>query len=361
MSMPSLRIVLAALVAVFITAGCNKQATPAASATNTASSAQCEMPADTVIATYKTDTGEQKVTYGELREKLAPQFDELEKRKEDLIKRGLEGYVLEQVVEAEAKKRGMANADALVKAEIEDKVPAPPEAEMTKIFEQAKASGQLPAEVTFEQVKPEIVKMLTEQPRRERAQALFNELKTKADMQMMLPVKRVEVAATGPAKGPEGAPITIVEFSDFQCPFCSKAIASVDEVMKAYEGKVRLVFRHFPLEFHKEAPKAAEGSMCAADQNKFWEFHDKLFANQQAIKPDDLKKHAADLGLDTARFNECLDSGKHAATVTKDFEAGKKAGVTGTPAFFINGIALSGAVPAEEFKSIIDAELKKKK
>src|SRR5687767_9836585 len=135
MSMPSLRIVLAALVAVFVTAGCNKQATPAASPTNTAAGAQCEMPAETVIATYKADGAEKKVTYGELREKLAPQFDDLEKRKQDLIKRGLEGYVLEQVVEAEAKKRGLANADALVKAEIEDKVPMPPEEELKKIFE----------------------------------------------------------------------------------------------------------------------------------------------------------------------------------------------------------------------------------
>jgi protein-disulfide isomerase len=362
MSMPSLRIVLAALVAVFVTTGCNKQATPAASATNTAAAnTQCEMPAETVIASYKSDGAEKKVTYGELREKLAPQFDDLEKRKQELIKRGLEGYVLEQVVEAEAKKRGLANADAFIKAEIEDKVPAPPEAEISKIFEQAKSSGQLPAEVTLEQVKPEIIKMLTDGPRREKAQALFTELKAKADIQTMLPVKRTEVAATGPGKGPEGAPITIVEFSDFQCPFCSKALASVDEVMKAYDGKVRLVFRHFPLEFHKQAPKAAEASMCAADQNKFWEMHDKLFANQQALMPDDLKKHAAELGLDAARFNECLDSGKHAATVTKDFEEGKKAGVTGTPAFFINGIALSGALPPEEFKSIIDAELKKKK
>jgi len=360
MSMPSLRIVLAALVAVFVTAGCNKQATPAASATNSAG-ASCEMPAETVIATYKTDTGEQKVTYGELREKLGPSLDDLDKRKQDMIKRGLEGFVLEKLVQAEAKKRGLANEDALIKAEIEDKVPAPAEEEISKIFEQAKGSGQLPAEVTLEQVRPEIVKMLTEPAKRERAQALFTELKSKADVQTMLPQKRVEVAATGPAKGAQNAPITIVEFSDFQCPYCSKANASVDEVMKAYEGKVRLVFRHFPLEFHKEAPKAAEASLCAADQNKFWEYHDKLFANQQALKVEDLKKHATEVGLDAARFNECLDSGKHAATVTKDFEEGKKAGVTGTPAFFINGIALSGAVPAEEFKSIIDAELKKKK
>jgi protein-disulfide isomerase len=361
MSMPSVRLVLTALVAVLFAAGCNKQATPAASAANSAAGAQCEMPGETVIATYKLDGKEQKVTYTELRERLGPSLDDLEKRKQDMIKRGLEGFVLEKLVKAEATKRGLPNEDALIKAEIEDKVPTPQDAEIRQIFEQAKGSGQLPAEVTLEQVRPEIVKMLTEPAKRERAQALFGELKAKAEVQTLLPEKRVEVAATGPSKGAQNAPVTIVEFSDFQCPFCSKANPAIDEVMKAYEGKVRVVFRHFPLEFHAEAPKAAEASMCAADQQKFWEYHDKLFANQQALKPDDLKKHAADLGLDAARFNECLDSGKHAATVKKDFEEGKKAGVTGTPAFFVNGIALSGAVPAEEFKSIIDAELKKKK
>ena len=116
--------------------------------------------------------------------------------------------------------------------------------------------------------------------------------------------------AIGPSKGPENAPVTIVEFSDFQCPFCSKAKVTVDEVMKGYGDKVRLVFRHFPLSFHQDAPKAAEAAACANDQKKFWEYHDKLFANQGALEVDDLKKHAADLGLDTARFNECLDSGK---------------------------------------------------
>ncbi|MDY7229730.1 DsbA family protein [Hyalangium rubrum] len=362
MSKLPLRLVLTALVAVSFTAGCNKQSSPAASATNTsAAGGQCEPPADTVVATYKVDGAEQKVTYGELTGRLGAPLADLEKRKQEMIKRGLEGYVLEKLVQAEAKKRGLPNEDALIKAEIEDKVPQPSDEEINKVFEQAKGGGQLPPDVTLEQVKPEIIKMLTEQNKREKAQALFTDLKSKADLQTMLPEKRIEVAAIGPAKGPEGAPITIVEFSDFQCPFCSKANASVNEVLKSYEGKVRLVFRHFPLSFHAEAPKAAEASLCAQDQNKFWEYHDKLFANQQALKVDDLKKHAVDLGLDAARFNECLDSGKKAELVKKDMADGEKVGVTGTPAFFINGVALSGAVPAEEFKSIIDAELKKKK
>ncbi len=359
MSKPPSRLVLAAFVAVSLIAGCNKPASPAAP--TAAAGGQCEPAADSVVATYKVDGAEQKVTYGQLSEHISAPLADLEKRKTELLKRGLDSYVLEKLVKAEATKRGLENEDALMRAEVEAKAVPPTDEQISQIYEQAKSAGQLPPDVPLEQVKPEIVRMLTEQSKRERAQAVFAELKEKAEVQVLLPEKRVEVAAIGPSKGPENAPITIVEFSDFQCPFCSKALPNVDEVMKAYEGKVRLVFRHYPLSFHKEAPKAAEASLCAADQNKFWEYHDKLFANQGALKVEDLKKHAADLGLDVARFNECLDSGKKAEIVKKDTEDGEKAGVTGTPAFFINGIALSGAVPASEFKSIIDAELKKKK
>jgi len=354
------RLVIAALLAASFAAGCNKQTTPAA-APSPSSSSSSELAPDAVVATFKVDGAEQRVTYGELTGRIGAPLADLEKRKQDLIKRGLEGYIIEKLVKAEATKRGLANEDALLKAEVEDKIAPPSDAEIQKVFDQAKATGQLPAEVTMEQVKPEIVKMLGEQGKREKAQALFNELKSKAEMQILLPEKRVQVEAVGPSKGPESAPITIVEFSDFQCPFCSRANAAVDEVVKTYGDKVRVVFRHFPLSFHAEAPKAAEASACAADQKKFWEYHDKLFANQGALKVDDLKKHAADVGLDTARVNECLDSGKNAELVKKDMAAGEKVGVTGTPAFFINGIALSGAVPAEDFKAIIDSELKKKK
>ncbi len=364
MSMRPSRIVLAALLAASFAAGCNKPGTPATApnaAAGTPPGVQCDLPPDQVVATFKLDGAEQKVTYGELVGRIGAPLADLEKKKQETLKRGAEGYIIEKLVQAEAKKRGLPNEDALLKAEVEDKVAQPTDADIQKVFDQAKAGGQLPAEVTMEQVKPEIVKMLTEQTKRDKAQALFTELKGKADVQVLLPEKRAQVEAIGPAKGPESAPVTIVEFSDFQCPFCGKAKTTVDEVVKSYGDKVRLVFRHYPLPFHENAPKAAEAAACAQDQNKFWEYHDVLFANQQALKVEDLKKHAADLGLDAARFNECLDSGKKADLIKKDKDAGEKVGVSGTPAFFINGIALSGAVPADDFKSIIDSELKKKK
>ncbi|MFP2960145.1 thioredoxin domain-containing protein [Myxococcus sp. 1LA] len=350
------RVILAALLAASFTAGCNKEKAPA-----TAPAAQQtagEPAPDTVVATFGDG---QKITYKELNERLQEPLANLEKQKTQLLKRGLDGMVTEKLVDAEAKKRGMSQ-EAFLKAEIDDKVPAPTEERIKEVYDGA--AGQLPEGSTYEAMKPQIVEFLTQQPKQERAQALFEELRKSANVKLTLPepprppAVRKQVAATGAAKGgPEGAPVTIVEFSDFQCPFCSRANPALAQVQQEYGDKVRIVFRHFPLDFHKEAPKASEASLCAGDQGKFWEMHDALFANQQALGVDALKKHAADLKLDTAKFNACLDSGEKGAIVQKDLAEGKQAGVTGTPAFFINGILLSGAQPFDEFKSIIDAEL----
>ncbi|MCI0569407.1 MAG: DsbA family protein [Myxococcaceae bacterium] len=312
---------------------------------------------DTVVATYGAG---QKVTYGELNDRLADPLGKLQQQMHQMRRQGLEGMVTERLVQEQAKKRGLTE-EQFIKAEVDDKVPAPPEDQVKKLYEEAKT--RLPPGTTYEQVKPQIVDYLTQDQKRARAQELFTQLRKDANVQLTLPeppVQRKEVAATGPSKGPENAPVTIVEFSDFQCPFCSRVIKTLDDVVKEYDGKVRLVFRHFPLDFHKQAPKAAEAAMCAADQNKFWEYHDALFANQQALEPEKLKEYAKQVGLDPAKFDACLDSGEKAAQVQKDMEAGKAAGVSGTPAFFINGRPLSGALPPEEFKRVIDAELQAK-
>ncbi len=194
----------------------------------------------------------------------------------------------------------------------------------------------------------------------QRRVALIKELRATAQVRMLLEPMRKEVAATGPSRGPAEAPVTIVEFSDFQCPFCSRVLDTVKQVEERYKGQVRLVFRHFPLNSHANAPKAAEASACANDQGKFWELHDRMFANQSGLALDALKGMAADLGLDTAKFNECLDKGIYAEAVKKDFEAGAAAGVNGTPAFFINGRLVSGAAPLEQFTRVIDDELQRK-
>ena len=187
-------------------------------------------------------------------------------------------------------------------------------------------------------------------------------LREEAKVELSLPVHvppQIEVEATGPSKGPDNAPITIVEFSDFECPYCAKAQGALDEIMQRYEGKVRLVFRDLPLPGHFKAPTAAAAAHCAGDQGKFWEMHDLLFNNRQAMDVADLKTYAADLGLDQGAFDTCLDSGAKAEIVEASAKAGAKLGISGTPAFFINGRILSGAQPVERFVEIIDYELSK--
>lgn len=156
-------------------------------------------------------------------------------------------------------------------------------------------------------------------------------------------------------RGDFGAPITLVEFSDFECPFCERHYPTMNKILSDYNGKVRLVYKHFPLGFHSNAQKAAEASECADEQGKFWEYHDKLFENQaNGFGLEKFKQWAKELSLNSAQFNNCLDSGKYAEKVQNDFDEGQQKAVQGTPATFVNGQLIIGALPYETFKGIID-------
>ena len=174
---------------------------------------------------------------------------------------------------------------------------------------------------------------------------------------------KVQVSADDdPVQGPKNAPVTIVEFSDYQCPYCGRFYTQTLPLIEENyikTGKVKLVFRDFPLSFHQYAQKASEASECAHEQGKFWEYHNMLFENQQSLSVENLKQYAKNLGLDTAKFNSCLDSGKMASEVQKDFKDGQSYGVDGTPAFFVNDVLLVGAQPFSAFQQIIEQELKK--
>jgi protein-disulfide isomerase len=175
-----------------------------------------------------------------------------------------------------------------------------------------------------------------------------------------LDINKIDLS-TAHIKGSPTAKVMIVEYSDFQCPYCSRAATdAVAQIIKDYvdTGKVRFIFRQFPLSsLHQYAEKAAEAAECAGDQGKFWEMYDKLFANQQALDTDSLEKYAADLGLDTNKFNTCLTSGVKQTIVQAEYNEGSNFGVSGTPTFFVNGKAIVGAQPYSVFKQAIDAEL----
>lgn len=173
------------------------------------------------------------------------------------------------------------------------------------------------------------------------------------------PIKLPPVSSSDYIRGSDNAKITLIEYSDFECPFCLRHEPTIKKILSEYAGKVKLVYRHFPLSFHPQAQKAAEAYECAGEQGKAYEMHDKIFeANAaQNMSIDTWKKIAKDLKLNATKFNDCLDSGKYVSKIQDEQNGGIQAGVEGTPATFVNGRMVSGAVPYEQFKSIIDSVL----
>jgi len=305
------------------------------------------------------------VTYGDVEKEQGGKLVQAEIKAltelHDVRRNAVEQYVTKRLLEDEAKAKG-ETLEQWYEKELLGAVPGPTDEEMKKFYEQNKSQmgGQ-----TYDQIKDRIATHLRQQKGREQLAKVVDDLKSKRGFKLTLAqpnLPRIEVAATGPSRGPENAPVTIVEFSDFQCPYCGREYPVVERLMKEYDGRVRLVFRHFPLDFHNFAQKAAEAGACAADQGgeKFWKLHDRMFTNQQKLAVDDLKGYAKEVGLDSARFDKCLDGSEKRALVESDEKAGQEVGVTGTPAFFVNGIFINGAVPYEQFKDAIERELKRK-
>jgi protein-disulfide isomerase len=305
--------------------------------------------------------GGQVITAGELDRAAKPQLARLESEHAEQVhgarSQALEQMIEKRLLEGEAK-RDNTTPEKLIEREVTSKVATLSDAELHTNYDQMKARGQnLPP---FDQVKGQLANYLKDQKSGELRKAYIDKLRTGAKVETMLPPllpPKVEVAAEGPAKGEAKAPVTIVEFSDFQCPYCSRAEETVKLVLDKYKGKVRLVYRDYPLPMHDMAQKASEAAHCAGDQGKYWQMHEKLFANQTALSVPQLKDHAKGLGLDASKFDKCLDSGEKTKLVEASKKAGDEAGVNGTPAFFINGRLISGARPFENFKEIIDYEL----
>jgi protein-disulfide isomerase len=210
-------------------------------------------------------------------------------------------------------------------------------------------------------LSPQIKQFLSQSKREQALSLLAKELEKKRDVVYLLEPLRATVGAEGsPARGPADAPVTVVEFSDFECSFCRTVIETLDRVQESYGDQVRIVFRQFPLDMHPAAGKAAEAALCAHDQDKFWPMHDLLFNEQNRLDVASLKEKAGRLGLNQRAFNRCLDSGQYGEKVQQDLRDGKLVGVRGTPALFVNGIPVpGGAVPYETLSALIDEELER--
>ncbi len=266
----------------------------------------------------------------------------------------LNKLIRKKVIEAEAKKKGLTTEE-LLKQEVDSKIAEPSDDEAKGYYLAAKNETSL----SFDEIKTQIKQFLRTAEIQQAREKYVELLRAKADVSVLLQPPKVEVGYD-PArvKGNPKAPVTIVEFSDFQCPYCKKTETTMNELLTKYNDRVKLAFRDFPLRaLHPQAQVAAEAARCAGEQGRFWEFHDALYADQSKLDEADLVAHAQSLGLDEKSFQSCLKAGKFKAQIDQDLQEGTKAGVAGTPGFFINGIFVNGAQPEAEFEKIIDTEL----
>lgn len=276
-------------------------------------------------------------------------------------KDALDAIIADMLIEQAAKaKGGGVNPTQFTEAEIARRVKPVTEEEVVVFFQENTAQMQGRG---LAAMAPAIRRFLEDQRRTTAYQAFVGELRKAGPAVNLLldpPRYEVAVAADDAALGPANAPVTIVEFSDFQCPFCQRVMPTLKRVKETYGDRVRIVWKDFPLtSIHPEAFKAAEAGNCAREQGKFWEYHDVLFTNQQALQPEFLKKYAADTGLDATRFSACLDTAKYGDRVQEQMGIGNGLGIQSTPSAFINGRLLTGAVPYETFVAIIDEELER--
>lgn len=269
----------------------------------------------------------------------------------------LDRLVAAMLVEQAAKARGV-DPEKYMEAEVARRIRKVTDADVSAFF---KANTQQMQGRPLEEVAPSIREFLEDQQAEAAETAVIAELRKAAaplKMQLEPPRLPVAVAPHDPSRGPATAVVTLVEFSDYQCPFCGRVTPTLKRLRETYGDRLRIVWKDFPLyDIHPQAQKAAEAAWCAGDQGKYWEMHDRLFANQSTLAAEGLKQHATAVGLDAAVFAACLESGRHAERVKAGWSQGQELGVDSTPTSFINGRRLTGAHPYERFAEVIDDEL----
>ena len=273
--------------------------------------------------------------------------------------------VLEQRLSETSPEEQLKGINGLLEREAFQDLNPPTEAERLEAELQARGlkneshRDQIPGE--FEAFQEQIGAFMLDQRRQAVLQSYLTALRSRYQTREFLEPPRASLSGVGFSKGPEDAPITIVEFADFECGFCARAGDVLSQVTARFPGKIRVIYRDFPLGFHQNAKPAAVAARCAGAQGKFWEMHDALFAQQGALGESLYLSEARRLSLDIEPYERCLQNPERAAEVDRDFSEGQAVGVSGTPAFFINGVELSGAQPPEAFVALIQRELERLK
>jgi len=296
----------------------------------------------------------QPITEDDLLPQVEGPLRPLREQEYQIKKKALDTLITQRVVDMEAKKKGVS-ADKLYEQEVDAKVAEPSDVEVKAIYTMQKEQLNRP----FEEAKPLLAQTLKRAKIQQARQEYSAHLREQAKVSVMLNPPRVEVAVD-PARvrGNPKAKVMIVEFSDFQCPYCGQVEGTLKSVLAKHQDTVALAFRDYPLsQIHPFAQGAAEASRCAGEQGKFWEYHDLLFGDQAGLDRDGLIAKAAKLQLDAKQFDACISSEKYKAAIQLDNQEGVRAGVNGTPGFFINGVFLNGAQPESAFEKAIQDQL----
>lgn len=294
----------------------------------------------------------------QLQPQVRAQLEKLRQEEDGLKRKALDVLLVQKLAETEAKKKGVTLAQYL-ESEVDSKVSDPTPDELNAYYLARQDQIKQPFGEVKDKLQQTLKNMKLQQARQSYANDLLARAKESGEVVILLKSPRSEVAFDAARlRGSSNAPVMIVEFSDFGCPFCRKAESSLNRVLAKYGDRVSLAYRDYPLvDLHPNAEIAAEASRCAAEQGRFWEYHDLLFGNQEKQDRQALSLDARILQLDESRFSTCLESGRYKAAIQKDREEGLRAGVIGTPGFFVNGIFLDGAQPPEAFEKLIDQEL----
>jgi protein-disulfide isomerase len=297
------------------------------------------------------------ITRDELDRDLIVRLNQLEDEMYEVRQEHLETLIGTRLLASEAKRRG-TTVEALLKQEVDAKIPAVTDQEITQFYQANRAQIQAD-EVS---AKPRIRTYLEEQRREERREAFVGSLRKTASVDVHLDrpaTRRASIDTAGaPAKGPAAAKVTIVEFSDFHCPYCRGVQPTLNELLSKYGDRVRLVFRHFPVDtLHPQARRASEAAWCAQQQDKFWQYHDRLYLVGNDASPGTLARIANDVGLDATKFTACTAGKDASAAVEHDIDAARRLNLNGTPTFFINGRPFIGRQPIDSFTRVIDEEL----
>ncbi len=285
------------------------------------------------------------------------QFEQQLKRdRQSAIEDTLDKIIRDRLLSAEAKKRNIS-ADELIAIQVDGAVAAPTDEAIVQFYNANKS--EMPG--TLAESAAKIREYLRGLSRQTIFDNFIARLYKEYDVKSFVEPERTLIATNGqPSKGPVNAPVTLVEFADFECPYCGALFPTLQKIEADFKDKLRIVYLQFPLEtIHSRAGKAAEASLCANEQGKFWQMHDAMFSDQANLTVDDLKQKASQLALNAEMFNACLDSGKSLAEIRSDLTAGLQAGVSGTPAMFINGRFLQGSVPYGEIQKLIEDELRR--